>query len=240
MKSAIAAVMLVALGILIGTQLNFKRQTGLAPSIESTNPAKIHTVEKLSAGVQLSYFTNLLGEATFKNVQENDLIEWIFVDPDYYIQAITDKEDKVLAYAITTRSESFTPNFNIAGQRITLRATTFGQLRQKGEPIECSWNLGNTAPSWYWEAYSYGNPGLYQDYIYAINNSASYSNWPSPSENSGSMFEGDICRKMDEDDLNSSPINTIMVIGVGVDRSLITKSAFYIGPDPIQLRTLLD
>jgi len=143
----------------------------------------IKDLEQLTADVHIGYFTSILGNAVFVNKYENkgynvekikniDLTEYIFVNKYCFVQALTDKNDQVLAYSITTRKSDFNPrlmlNINPVVD-VTLGKTKFKELPDVRVDNIVSY-LG-AHDFYYHEAYYFGNPGNYQTFIFTLNES---------------------------------------------------------------------
>jgi hypothetical protein len=122
-----------------------------------------------------------------------ELSERVWVDRDYYVQAVVDADGSVLAYSVTTRSKRFHPTFygpsrpplrarvaarlrrlsTVHGALFTVRLgqTTFGQLP---EP-----RSGYAAMGFhryvYTEAHWFGNPGCYKYFVFSSNDAGAMS-----------------------------------------------------------------
>jgi hypothetical protein len=99
------------------------------------NSANYAKIQSLATGTQVDYFSAILGAPEFKNHELTNYFEYIFVHPKYYVQAITDPENKVLLYSITTRVSGFNPAFGIGGKdsngkefSVVLGKTKFSEL----------------------------------------------------------------------------------------------------------------
>lgn len=96
---------------------------------------------RLGTGARLGFFESVLGEppAMRQTVVKTDAVEWIgsddpeydpsgdvkwrqvtmifevstFVDRDYFVQTVTDTDETVLAFSVTTRSPRFKPTYQI-------------------------------------------------------------------------------------------------------------------------------
>jgi len=135
---------------------------------------------KLSAGVNINYFKNILGlEPVFINSpsgekdckQKNEQKEFIFVNDLFYIQAIVGKDESVIEYAITTKSKDFNPEFNFWNgtkeAKVTLGKTRFLEaVSNPPEKIDYSCGAHNYE---YSEEHYFGNPSNYQYFILANN-----------------------------------------------------------------------
>jgi len=127
-------------------------------------------IEKLSTGATIAHFSSVLGAPQFRNLHDGGR-EYIYVHDNYYVQAITDSFDSVLAYSITTRKADFNPVFDLHDMtgnpmefRVVLGKTTFADLPERPRII-CS-GFGHRR-SWYNESYYFGNAGFHLTYILA-------------------------------------------------------------------------
>lgn len=145
--------------------------------IKSEHTEKYNLLNKLITEVQINYFTKYLGKPVFINYSKDKAQkEYIFVNEFYYVQTITDSNDKVLAYTVTVRDKDFnpTPTFNrLTGTNITLGKTSLKQIRLSSgmSPMSCVGFLFASNPPFYYEKYYYGRPGHYQTYLFGIANS---------------------------------------------------------------------
>jgi hypothetical protein len=133
---------------------------------------------RLSVGVNINYFRDILGSPAFVNARQEKR-EYVFVNKYFYVQAITDRADSVLAFSITTRSYRFNPSIRLGGHkmlRVRLGKTTFSALDSVGKPSSVFSNENARRYSYY-EEYYLGNPGNYLIYIFCINNTGCTA-WP--------------------------------------------------------------
>jgi hypothetical protein len=114
-------------------------------------------------------------------------IECFFIDRDYFVQALCNEDETVLAFSVTTRSRRFRPTFSgheslgrrerRAYKKMTGRAwrdffhlhlgrTTFGDLGVEGWSPSHRVIVGARWGS-YSEAYYFGNPGHYQTFVFS-------------------------------------------------------------------------
>lgn len=126
-------------------------------------------INSLAADVNIGYFESKLGKAIFINSTKiTNKKEYVFIDDNYYVDAITDNNERVLMYSVTTREKNFNP-ISPDG-RVILGKSRFIDLVNDdffNEPIEIiSW-LG-AHDSFYTEGYYWGNPMNYQVYYYSI------------------------------------------------------------------------
>lgn len=71
-------------------------------------------VESLNANVPLERFRRTLGPPSSWNYLPSGR-EYLFITPDYCVQAVTDKNGLVVMYAVTALAQSFTPTFRYWG-----------------------------------------------------------------------------------------------------------------------------
>lgn len=143
-------------------------------------------------------------EADFDLVQlPVQMSEVIWVDRDYYVQALVDSDESVLAFAVTTRHRRFRPRYEGPSPPSWLDRTRFLHSFRRGShagfrqpllrvkllktrfaefdrPRAVYANLGLRRFN-YAEAHWYGNPGAYQHFVLAWNDSGASSGWPDPS-----------------------------------------------------------
>jgi hypothetical protein len=125
-----------------------------------------------------------------EGVRHRDLatyIEYVFIDRDFYVHAVTDVENTVQVYSVTSRTRRFRPKFRPPGGSSETRARWLRNLgfhyrfRPQTEVTLCKTRFAaletpQAAAGWvgahnwhYFEAFSYGNPGNYQTFVYSIN-----------------------------------------------------------------------
>lgn len=159
---------------------------------------------RLGAGAQLSFFADVLGESpAMRQAVEGQVGEYdqerertvkrprtfnqcLFIDRDYYVQAMCDEEETVVVFSVTTRSRRFKPAFSFPPQpsfqgRRRLRElvarkrsqpaflVVLGQTKFDGVFRDRDWRPRRRATlgarTWaYTELYYLGNPGYYQHY----------------------------------------------------------------------------
>lgn len=208
---------------------------------ETAIEEKYHILEKLSTQVQIDYFNRLLTQPVYINWSDDEsLKEYIYVDPSYYVQAITDIHDKVLAYTVTSREIEFNLSFKPLSDKneIILNQTNFYTIRSEFEPLlVCHYFVGNTSPTYYFEQYYFGNPGLYQTYLLGIND-AGQIKLDIPLNDGGEYMIAENntidCNSASEDSLKNSTPNTYMVLN-GIEPANIP---FSFGVNRMQVRTL--
>jgi hypothetical protein len=177
---------------------------------------------RLGTGAHLSFFAAVLGEPPAMRIStiKDDYVEWVtpedpdfdpeqnqtrlvtrrfevstFIDRDYYVQAISDDDETVLAFSVTTRSARFRPVYQIHrppgllerwrwrrrfGEpyrplvKLRLGKTTFAGIDPHPEAImgpllRVSVGAHNHA---YSEMTYKGNPGSYQSFVWTASDAA--------------------------------------------------------------------
>lgn len=119
--------------------------------------------------------------------------ECIWIDRDFYVHAVADEDETIHAYSVTTRSRRFRPTLRQPGGTWVERGRIARMFRRSELKRMPKVKLGKTrfhelgrpehAASWmgmhnlhYFEAYWGANPGLYQWFVYSIND-AGYAAW---------------------------------------------------------------
>jgi hypothetical protein len=131
-------------------------------------------LRRLSAGVNINYFREILGSPVFVNVKE-DKRESVFVNKHFYVQAIADLTESVLAFSVTTRSSRFNPVLKLGPYsasrevlHVRLGRTKFAALDSFAKLTSIFSSLG-ARRFHYHEEYYFGNPGDYQTFIFGVN-----------------------------------------------------------------------
>jgi hypothetical protein len=180
---------------------------------------------RLGTGAHLSFFAAVFGEPPAMRIStvNKDYVEWIgpddpgfdpssqesqtrlasrrfevstFIDRDYYVQTISDEDQTVLAFSVTTRSRRFRPVYQVHRPpgllerwrwrrewgkpyrpliKITLGRTTFADLdphdpdQFAGPHFRVSMGAHNHS---YSEMTYLGNPGSYQSFVWTASDAA--------------------------------------------------------------------
>lgn len=134
----------------------------------------LRKISRLAPGTTLAFFTANLGTPVFVWT-EGETKRYVFVDRLFYIEAVTDSDNTVLMYAVTTRSKHFNPKLTLGPYssdkstvRVQLGKTTFTEidaLEHEGTVIS---GMG-ARRIFYAEQFYFGNPGLYQQYAVGCN-----------------------------------------------------------------------
>lgn len=235
--------------VMIITGFNLLQLTKKKNTTTVTNIDKNKIIEQLTTETQISYLKNLLNDPVFINYSEDRKTkEHIFVDKDFYVQIITNTDDKVLSYAVTARNKSITLGINSRGKEEgSLGDKTIAEISDdQYKPLECyAFLSGATANSYYFEKYYFGNPGHYQNYLYGFNDAGYFS-----ISNENFFLSTNIylesgradCKKIPAEFRKSLLINTYMVIAPFVDFNdlEIDFRNRFIGANRIQVRLLKD
>lgn len=177
---------------------------------------------RLGTNAQVSFFTSVLGEPpALRRKLDADITEWdehgrprlvrasfwdcVYIDRDFYVHALADENDTVLAFAVTSRSKRFRPRFVSPGSEYVLPGRLRRALRlpERFRPM-FKVKLGSTrlvavgtpdrVVAWlgahnfhYFEAHYHGNPGNYQTFVFAVNDAGAFV-WDAPIR---TLFPGD-------------------------------------------------
>ena len=146
---------------------------------------KYENLDALATEVQIDYFKKYLGDPVFINYSEDRTQqEYVFVDDDFFVQAITNSDGKVLAYAVTTRNSGFNPVLKLPDIEIILGVSKLENLGQMPNRI-CHGFIGNFR-SFYYEENYFGRPGRYQTYLLGV----SSAGYPGPLGTNLGLLDG--------------------------------------------------
>lgn len=141
---------------------------------------------KLRADVSLKYFEQELGLAAAfrRHVGDDDYVEHIYPHRWFFVQALTDGQDRVTFYSVTSREGDFRPpvwptttsSSNVpAIPHADLGSFSFADAFPDHDPGGiAAFFSGATAPSFYDESYYVGNPGQYLTFLVAMNDAGHY------------------------------------------------------------------
>lgn len=135
------------------------------------------------------------GEVIREVETPRDYWECVWIDPDWYVQAVTDQTETVLAFSVTTRNPKFNPKFQSPSgyfekRSKVLRGWAIGKFTREFDlrlgqsmfseaiqlPGEVKAYLG--AHNWgYTETHWGANPGLYEYFVLAVNDAGAKA-WP--------------------------------------------------------------
>ena len=140
----------------------------------------IKNVEGLVPGVNISVYQDKFGKPMFiQSLREKTIKEYVFVNPHFYLDAVTDTSDAVLYFSVTIRDEKFQPTFKSHGYsknqpsfQITLGVSTFGNVPTLPEYIISFLGAHDFS---YYETRYFGNPGHYQYFGFGLNQSGYFS-----------------------------------------------------------------
>jgi hypothetical protein len=130
-------------------------------------------INRLACGMTLSYVESLFGVAALARAQpEVNLTEHVFYTPHAFVQVLIDADDVVVRFSITVTDDRFrfrTRDLTFDLVQLRLGKSRFASLdRLPSDGYQVS--LGARRFS-YVEAHSFGNPGAYQQYLLAYNDS---------------------------------------------------------------------
>jgi hypothetical protein len=128
------------------------------------------TLRGLSCEVQVRVFEEALGAPPTFRSEHRTGGESLFVLDDVYVQVLTDLNQAVTHFAITTRSD-FKPTLQAAGREVVLRRTTFAEATDGERVSAVAASISNHRWS-YAEVFDPGNPGYYQTWVLALNSAA--------------------------------------------------------------------
>lgn len=138
-------------------------------------------VENLDPNQQLHTITDVLGNADLiKEASENDqgaTRAYIFIKEYFYLQALTDRANNILAITVTSRDRDFNPEFEIPAlsSSVVLGRSTFSSVLGDIEG-GCFIRIGAHNFS-YFEGSYMANPGNYQSFYIGINDAGYPESW---------------------------------------------------------------
>lgn len=199
--------------------------------------AEYQKIYKLTTGVQITYFDDLLGKPVF--LYPHDY--YTYVNKNYFVNVTTDENDRVESYALTTRNKDFKPTFEMSGTfKARLNETNFNDwLLTEYRPQSCYHFMGAHDPILYFEESFFGNTGLYQTYGVGITNAGNISGIPSLIPEGGDILGGlgEVrCTQISPDDRKSLTPNTFVVIG----KRISDDKWLNLGANPLETRLLKD
>ncbi len=122
------------------------------------------------------YFEAILGVPAVES-DLGELHERVWADRLYFVQALTDSDDRVVVYSVTSRTQRFRIAVPFPGggrywsdQRSPLTAT-LGKSSFLGAGVDPERVSGSRGARrfWYSEVFGFGNPGHYQHLILSVN-----------------------------------------------------------------------
>jgi hypothetical protein len=133
-----------------------------------------NALDRLAVEAQLAWFSEQLRMQPAVRRAAGEYFENLYIHRFAYVQAFTDAHDRVVSYAVTTRSKEFRPTVwgttaaTASVGKKSLGKSAFGEIGMIG--LVNGVNVSRGARRfWYAESYWFGNPGNYQDYILAYN-----------------------------------------------------------------------
>src|SRR3989344_390566 len=69
-------------------------------------------LEQLATSTTIAWFSNMLGTPVFTN-ERGAFVQYVYVNPLFYVDAIANKNHKVISYSVTTRHADFNPKLKL-------------------------------------------------------------------------------------------------------------------------------
>jgi len=128
-------------------------------------------IARLGTNAQVSFFTSVLGQPpAIQRSRNEQFVEYVFVDQDYFVNVLADREQSVRLFSVTTRRRKFQPRLESAKEghanprlEVRLGETTFAEL---GLSPDRAVGRGAGGRGFrYSEVFYLGNPGKYQTFV---------------------------------------------------------------------------
>lgn len=178
MTTIILTSLLVAAGAIVTLDAAIRIASTLLRRTLARKAEARRKLSRLAANVQLRYFSAVLGEPAIRQQWSDGIVENVYVDDLYYVQALSDIDGQVVAYCVTLRSEKFRLKvpFPNAGRysssstqvKALLNASKFAAVC---EPTQIYKSV-TARRFWYSETYYFGNPSNYQTVALGVNDSS--------------------------------------------------------------------
>ncbi|MFF0727450.1 ETEC_3214 domain-containing protein [Streptomyces sp. NPDC004134] len=194
----------------------------------------------LRAGYSLETFEEELGTPHFRSpVPGTKFTDNVFEGRDYWVGAVTDARDTVVAYSVTSCSTDFRPEFTFGEggsdeSRLRLNTTAMSGVIAPDSGVE-SWIhvSGATSNSYVFQVYYGGRPTAYKTYAWGMNDICAWSpgradrvdaRWYRWLGRNAKRGEGAAHSRFQEGDLDAearglfarSPVNTYMETSPGM------------------------
>jgi len=135
----------------------------------------LQKTQQLAIGMDIRNFENILGNPAFINKLDDELSgykEFLFSNPYFYAQAITNLDQQVVLFSITTKRNNFNPKFQIggggdSGPSIILGRTSFLDIGNDPKKVFKHYDHGGIV--FYSEIFYFGRPGHYLEYAFSLN-----------------------------------------------------------------------
>jgi hypothetical protein len=132
-------------------------------------------IDSIRSGMSIGKITEILGQPLF--VRRNlaaELVESTFSRRGYWVQTLHNEVGATELIAITSCDPTFKPRINSVIGPIVLNESSYAdsvksKFGESLKPLSYRYFLGNTRPSYLYDEYSFGNPGLYKTFIVGIN-----------------------------------------------------------------------
>ena len=228
--------------------------TPSSPGVSDWRETEYAKISRLRGGMTLDYFRDVLGTPMFVSKStDGRFTQSLFQGRQYWVQAVTDALGSVDVMAVSSCDLDFRPRFEepVGGIQdpsgathpllnpIVLNETHLDQVGAEPPSKLHYWFSGATANSYFYDEYSFGNPGNYKTYFVGIDDACP----PVPAPDVLQRLVGTDYRDKDfdagDDAVNkfraSAIANTYSETGPFADPDAVT--AFQIGADRILTRT---
>lgn len=206
--ATIVVAVIAVSGLVVPAQILFRRTVGRKWDLYTR-------LRRLGVGAQLNFFVSVIGEPpALRQTITMDMPDWsaspldgddppmiltsflrsTFVDPLFYLVTISDTDETVVGFSLTTRRRRFAPTFYVPRSpiarrrvvarlrpsdpsaywlaRIRLGRSTFADASPPKAGVPQIQIVDGAHVRYYSEAWSFGNPGYYLTYVFT-NSSAS-------------------------------------------------------------------
>jgi hypothetical protein len=143
--------------------------------------AEYGKLASLKSGYSFETFKEKLGAPLFQNpIAKTEYTDNIFRGRDYWVQVITDQDNRAMSYAVTSCKLDFQPTFlfgegGSAEGRVTLNRSLFPEVMQHGLRGQARITMGVTSNSYVFEFLYGGNPSDYKTYAWGMNDACPVS-----------------------------------------------------------------
>jgi hypothetical protein len=162
--------------VLLGADDSASRQVSTDMSVADWRQAEYAKIARLSGGLSLSHFEDVLGVPLFTTHSgDRRFTQYLFRGRDYWVQALADDQETVVFMAVTSCAADFNPRFggvrgaSPAFDNVVLNQTPLDQTGANMPSGLRYFTSGATANSYYFDEYYFGNPGYYKTYFVGIN-----------------------------------------------------------------------
>lgn len=132
-------------------------------------------ISKLAVSTTINYFVETFGSPIFVNLRSSTK-QYVFISEYCYVDAITDMNDKVRLFSVTTKYKNFNPVIILGpytsdkkSVKIKLGKSRFIDLEKLGWAEGKVYSGCGNRRAFYVEEYYFGNPGYYLTYALSAN-----------------------------------------------------------------------